>query len=57
MSFKLIKKNLEEIEKKLKVDFITLIKSEDKIEQKNQLVIKNFPIRINKLIELINLRF
>ena len=55
--FQADKKNLEEIEKKLKIDFITLIKSDDKIEQKNQLVIKNFPIRINKLIELINLKF
>ena len=54
--FKANKNNLEDLKKNLKDDFLIISKTDyDGI--KNQLIINKLPIKITKLIELINLKF
>ena len=54
--FKANKNNLEELKINLKEDFLIISKI-DNGDLKNQLIIKKLPIKIGKLIELINLKF
>ena len=48
--------NLKDIEKKLTSDFL-IISKEQNSAKLNHLVLKNFPLKIQKLIELLNVEF
>ena len=50
------KNNFEQIINSLKTDFLIISKSENS-NYKNQLIIDEVPIKIEKLVELINLKF
>ena len=59
LNFDLIKgneKNLEDLEKNSSVDYL-IISKEKKNYTKNKLVINEWPIKIDKLLEVINLKF
>ena len=59
LNFELIKsdkKNFQSLKKDLTTDYLILSKY-DKTSFVNQLVLPNLPIKINKLIELINIEF
>ena len=49
-------KNLTELKKDLDDDYLVISKSQS-FDEKDNLLIDNLPIRIEKLIELINLKF
>ena len=59
LNFELIKineKNIENLKKNFATDYL-IISRERKNDLKNQLIINELPIKIDKLLELINLKF
>ena len=59
LNFELIqadRNNLNDIKKKLVGDFLIISKEQNAIES-YYLVLKNFPLKISKLIEIINIEF
>ncbi len=57
LNFKVDYENKEEINQSLSKKNIVVISSEEKFFKEYQTIIKNYPIRINKLIEIVNIQF
>ena len=59
LNFELIqtdRNNLNDIEKKLTSDFLVISKDQNSVKS-NHLILKNLPLKITKLVELLNVEF